>query len=184
MVTAARRPSAAATATATKAKATRGPSAAAGEPSAAAATATKVKAAWQPAAPGLWFCNWNIWLEARRRLDRALAPLDLHSREFWLLAIAGRGNVSQHEIADLCGLDPSSLVAVLDGLERRGWLRRQRNPRDRRIQWVQRTEAGDRLFHQALPRAQRAEAQQLAVLSAAQQRQLVAAMRKLVMISK
>jgi DNA-binding MarR family transcriptional regulator len=132
----------------------------------------------------LWFCNWNIWLEARRRLDRALAPLDLHSREFWLLAIAGRGNVSQHEIADLCGLDPSSLVAVLDGLERRGWLRRQRNPRDRRIQWVQRTEAGDRLFHQALPRAQRAEAQQLAVLSAAQQRQLVAAMRKLVMISK
>ena len=184
MVTAARRPSAAATATATKAKATRGPSAAAGEPSAAAATATKVKAAWQPAAPGLWFCNWNIWLEARRRLDRALAPLDLHSREFWLLAIAGRGNVSQHEIADLCGLDPSSLVAVFDGLERRGWLRRQRNPRDRRIQWVQRTEAGDRLFHQALPRAQRAEAQQLAVLSAAQQRQLVAAMRKLVMISK
>ncbi len=51
----------------------------------------------------------------------------------------------QHEIADLCGLDPSSLVAVLDGLERRGWLRRQRNPRDRRVQWVQRTEAGDQL---------------------------------------
>ncbi len=94
------------------------------------------------------------------------------------------GNVSQHEMADLCGLDPSSLVAVLDGLERRGWLRRQRNPRDRRMQWVQRTEAGDRLFTRALPRAQRAEAQQLAALSAAHQRQLVAAMRKLVTISK
>jgi DNA-binding MarR family transcriptional regulator len=69
-------------------------------------------------------------------------------------------------------------------LERRGWLRRQRNPRDRRMQWVQRTEAGDRLFARALPRAQRAEARQLAALSAAQQRQLVAAMRQLVMISK
>ena len=137
-----------------------------------------------PSPLGLWFCNWKIWLEARRRLERALAPLELRAREFWLLAIAGPGNVSQHEIAGLCGLDPSSLVAVLDGLERRGWLRRQRNPRDRRMQWVQRTEAGDRLFARALPRAQRAEARQLAVLSAAQQRRLVAAMRKLAMTSK
>jgi DNA-binding MarR family transcriptional regulator len=147
-------------------------------------TATKVAPAWAPAAPGLWFCNWKIWLEARRRLDRALAPLELRAREFWLLAIAGHGNVPQHEIADLCGLDPSSLVAVLDGLESRGWLRRQPNPRDRRMHWVQRTEAGDRLFTRALPLARRAETRQLAVLSAAQQRQLVAAMRKLAAISK
>ena len=151
---------------------------------AAKRTATKVIPAWEPAAPGLWYCNWKIWLEARRRLDRALAPLDLRAREFWLLAIAGPGNVAQHDIAGLCGLDPSSLVAVLDGLERRGWLRRKRNPRDRRIHWVQRTEAGERLFTRALPRARRAEARQLAVLSAAQQRQLVSAMRKLVTISK
>ena len=146
--------------------------------------ARKVVAAWEPAAPRLWFCNWKIWLEARRSLDRALAPLELRAREFWLLAIAGRGNISQHEIADLCGIDPSSLVAVLDGLERRGWLRRQRNPRDRRMQWVQRTEVGDRLFAQALPRARRAEARQLAALSAAQQSRLVTAMRKLAMTSK
>ena len=144
----------------------------------------KVVATWEPAAPGLWYCNWKIFLEARRRLDRALAPLELRSREFWMLAIAGRGNVSQHEIADVCGMDPSSLVAVLDGLERRGWLRREPNPRDRRMHWVQRTEAGDRLFARALPRAQRAEARQLAALSVAQQRQLVAAMRKLATISK
>jgi len=144
----------------------------------------KVVAAWQPSAPGLWYCNWKIWLEARQRLDRALAPLELRAREFWLLAIAGRGNVSEHEIADQFGIDPSSLVAVLDGLERRGWLRRQPNPRDRRMHWVQRTEAGDRLFARALPRAQRAEARQFAALSAVQQRQLVAAMRKLVAISK
>ena len=134
--------------------------------------------------PGLWFCNWKIWLEARLRLDRALAPLDLRSRDFWLLAIAGFGNVSQHEMAELCGLDPSSLVAILDGLERRGWVRRERNPRDRRVQWVRRTEEGDRLYTRALPRAQRAEAQQLAVLSAADQRRVLAVMRQLVTNSK
>ncbi len=150
-------------------------------PRAAAKTiAKKVMAAGEPPAPGLWFYNWKMWLEARRRLDRALAPLELRAREFDLLAVAGPGNVSQHEIAEVTGLDPSSLVAVLDGLERRGWLRRQRNPRDRRVQWVQRTDAGDRLFTRALSRAQRAEARQLAVLSPAQQRRLVAAMRKLV----
>jgi len=71
------------------------------------------------------------------------------------------------------------LVAVLDGLERRGWVRRQTSPRDRRVHWVQRTEEGDRLFARALPLARRAEARQLAALPAAEQKQLVAAMRKL-----
>jgi len=137
-----------------------------------------------PDGSGLWYYNWKIWMEARRLLERALAPLDLRPREFWLLALAGSGDVSQHELAKLCGLDPSSLVAILDGLERRGWLRRTRNPRDRRMQLVQRTEAGDRIFTRALPRARRAEAQQLAVLSAAHQRQLVTAMRKLVTTTK
>jgi DNA-binding MarR family transcriptional regulator len=146
--------------------------------------AAKPPAAWDPKASGLWFYNWKIFLEARRRLDLALAPLGLRAREFWLLAIAGSGNLPQHEMAGLCGVDPSSLVAIVDGLERRGWLRRQPNPSDRRMHWVQRTEAGDRLFHRALPRAQRAEAQQLAVLSAAHQRQLVSAMRKLIITSK
>jgi len=137
-----------------------------------------------PSPQGLWYCNWKIWLEARRLLEQALDPLGLKSREFWILVIAGAGNVSQHEMAELCGLDPSSLVAVLDGMERRGWLHRQRNPHDRRVQWVQRTEEGDHLFARALPRAQSAEAEQLAALSAADRRQLVAAMRKLITISK
>ena len=148
------------------------------------AATEKIVEACDPAASGLWFYNWKISLEARRRLDRALAPLGLRAREFWLLTIAGASEVSQHEMAELCGIDPSSLVAVLDGLERRGWLRRIRNPRDRRMQWVRRTEAGEALFTRALPRARRAEAQQMAVLSAAHQRQLVAAMRKLVTTSK
>jgi DNA-binding MarR family transcriptional regulator len=87
-------------------------------------------------------------------------------------------------LAELCGLDPSSLVGILDGMERRGLLHRQRNPHDRRVQWVQRTEEGDRVYARALPRAQSAEAEQLVALSAADRRQLVAAMRKLITISK
>jgi len=151
---------------------------------AAKSAPTRAIPAWDQSAPGLWFCVWEIFLESRRHLERALAPLKLRPREFWLLAIAGPGNVSQQEIARLYGLDPSTLVAVIDALERRGWLHRQRNPGDRRVQWVRRTDAGDRLFARALPRAQRAEARQLAVLSATQQRHLFAAMRQLLISSK
>lgn len=136
--------------------------------------------AWDGDAPGLWFCNWKIWL-GRRLLDRALAPLGLRAREFWLLAIAGAGNVPQHEIAELCGLDPSSLVAVVDKMEQRGWLRRQRNPEDRRVQCVSRTEAGDRLFARALPRARRA-GRELTRLSPTEQRCLTDAMSRLLTI--
>lgn len=153
-------------------------------PRAKKVSTNEITAALEPPAPGLWFCNWKIWLDARQRLDRTLAPLGLRARDFWLLAIAGVGNLPQNEMAEVCGLDPSSLVAIIDALERRGWLRRVRNPRDRRMQWVQRTEAGDKLFARALPRAQRAEALQLEALSDDEQRQLIAAMRKLVTGSK
>jgi len=146
--------------------------------------AASAKAVLEQANPGLWFCNWRIWLEARRLLDQALGPLGLRAREFWLLAIAGAGEFSQHEMAELCGVDPSALVAMLDGMEHRGLVRRERNPRDRRVQWVRRTEAGDELFQHALPRAKRAEARHLAVLSEAHQRQLVASMRKLITTTK
>ncbi len=153
-------------------------------PPAARHTADKVMAAVESAAPELWFYNWRVWQEARLRVDRALAPLDLRAKDFWLLAIAGAGNVSQHEIADLFGVDPSTLVTVLDDLERRGWLRRKRNPHDRRVQWVQRTEAGDTLFTRALPRVQRAQEEQLAVLSPTLRHRLMAAMRRLVTTPK
>jgi len=150
----------------------------------AANTAGKVMAAVEAAAPGLWFYNWRVWLEARLRVDRALAPLDLRAKDFWLLAIAGAGNIPQNEIAALFGVDPSTLVAVLDELEQRGWLRRKRNPHDRRVQWVERTEAGDALFTRALPRVERAQAEQLAALTLAQRRSLMAAMRRLVTIPR
>jgi len=146
--------------------------------------AAKVMAGGSPSPHGLWFCNWKIWLEARRLLDEALEPLGLKSRDFWMLVLAGAGDVSQHELADLCGLDPSSLVAVIDGMERRGLLHRERNPHDRRVQWVRRTEEGERLYARALPRAQKAEARQLAPLSMADRRQLIAAMQQLIASSK
>ncbi|MGH9483219.1 MAG: MarR family winged helix-turn-helix transcriptional regulator, partial [Terriglobales bacterium] len=86
--------------------------------------------------PGLWFFNWKMWLRAKQFLAEALQPLQLAPREFWLLAMVHDAPMPQHELAALCGLDPSTLVPLLDALERRGWVARRRDPRDRRVQRI------------------------------------------------
>jgi DNA-binding MarR family transcriptional regulator len=49
-----------------------------------------------------------------------------------LLTIERLGPVSQKQISDQMGLDPSDLVGVIDILEREGFLTRARDPQDRR----------------------------------------------------
>jgi len=131
-------------------------------------------------AGGLWFCNWKLWMGAKQLLAEALAPLALAPREFWLLALVREAPAAQRELAERCGLDPSSLVAVLDGLEERGWVERRRHPNDRRVHLIALTAAGAALYHRALPLAQRAEAEQLHGLGVDERRQLMRLLRKLV----
>lgn len=129
--------------------------------------------------PGLWFCIWRISLGARDLLDATLAPLHLRSRDFWLLAMVAAGPISQQELAALCGVDPSSMVALLDDLETRALVRRQRHPRDRRVHLIHLTEAGDKLYRAGLPLARHAEERQIASLSQADQRRLLELLRRL-----
>jgi len=49
---------------------------------------------------------------------------------------------SQRDVAATVGLDPSDLVAILDRMERNGWVTRERDPADRRRSLVRVTDDG------------------------------------------
>lgn len=84
------------------------------------------------------------------RAEDPLAALGLSGRQYTVLAIlSADAPPSQLELAGLCGLLPAQIVAVIDELERRGFVARQRSESDRRRSVVNLTEAGLDILEQA-----------------------------------
>src|SRR3954465_4664068 len=88
--------------------------------------------------------------EILERAEDPLAALGLSPRQYLLLAVLGTdAPPSQLELAGLCGLLPAQVVPVLDELERRGLVARQRSEEDRRRSVVRLTSAGEKTLAQA-----------------------------------
>jgi DNA-binding MarR family transcriptional regulator len=78
------------------------------------------------------------------RAEDPLAALGLSTRQYLILAVLGTdAPPSQLDLAGLCGLLPAQVVPVLDELERRGLVARQRSEEDRRRSVVRLTAAGE-----------------------------------------
>ena len=65
---------------------------------------------------------------ARRRL----APMGLSVQLCGVLNLLAQGPVSQHELGAQLGIDRTTMVELIDDLERRGAVVRRKNPADRR----------------------------------------------------
>lgn len=66
-------------------------------------------------------------------LAKACLPDDFHLREVAVLSIlAERGSMSQRELAEITDVNQTLVVKLVDVLEHKGWVVRQRNPADRR----------------------------------------------------
>lgn len=82
--------------------------------------------------------------------NRRLAQLDLKVRSYSVLSLACSGvKPTQRELCDFLELDPSQIVALVDELQRRGAVRRDADPRDRRSRLIVGTPAGRKLLRQA-----------------------------------
>jgi DNA-binding MarR family transcriptional regulator len=88
----------------------------------------------QPQQPrGTAFLLSQIGAHAAGRFAERLAPLDLVPSDVGLLRmIAADPGQSQRDLATALGVVPSRVVALLDGLDRKGLVERRRSATDRR----------------------------------------------------
>ena len=88
--------------------------------------------------------------EIAQQADDPLAAMGLSGRQYMVLAVLSSDTPpSQLELAGLCGLLPAQVVPVVDELERRGFVGRQRSEADRRRSVVTLTDAGREILAQA-----------------------------------
>ena len=119
-------------------------------------------------------------LEHRAIAERVLAPLGLSGKGFGaLILLVQEGPLSQQRLGERQGVDRTTMVAVVDELERAGFVVRRRDPSDRRAYSLQATAEGRRALDRAGDAARRAEDEFLAPLPAADRRRLKQMLRTL-----
>jgi DNA-binding MarR family transcriptional regulator len=110
---------------------------------------------------------------AARKFAERLDSIDLTPRMWGALnVLAAAGPVSQHQLGQAIGMDPSSMVGTIDELESRGLVQRQRHPTDRRAHALHLTTAGKQTLARGRKLAEEAQNELLAPLSAEDRVQL------------
>ena len=114
------------------------------------------------------------------RLAAALADHGLSVREYCVLWKADEAERTQQEIAELAGLDKSTLVVTLDKLEADGLVERRISEVDRRARVVAVTPRGGGLYMQAQQVVDRVTVETLRHLGATGMRTFVHGLQALV----
>lgn len=100
-----------------------------------------------------------------RASAEALAPYGVDGHELAVLVVlSGDEPLSQVEAAGRLGVDRTTMVSLIDGLEDQGLVRRRRSPQDRRKNMVELTPAGEECLRQGEKARRSAERRFLARL--------------------
>ena len=124
----------------------------------------------------LYKAHWALASE----LAAALAPLGVSARGYHVLRAALSGEHTQTELADMVGLDKTTMVVTVDELERLGLAERRPAPQDRRARIIAVTPAGRRKVAEADKVKERVQADVLGELSEREGGALLDALTKLV----
>jgi DNA-binding MarR family transcriptional regulator len=121
----------------------------------------------------------RLWRASHTHVAEALQSIGLTTALFGVLnVLASRDGAIQQELGSAMGIDPSTMVSLIDELERAGLAKRRPHPQDRRARQVSITPKGRRLLQRARKMAFEAEDEVLRGLSAAQRRELVSLLRQ------
>lgn len=110
----------------------------------------------------------------------ALAEIGITLRGQCVLTKACTGELTQIQLAELCGLDKTTMVVTVDELEAAGLAERHPSPTDRRARIIAITEAGRRVAAEGQRIVERVQADVLTVVPAEERAALVSGLARLV----
>ncbi len=115
----------------------------------------------------------QVGYETADRFKQIIATLDLEPRQFAVLRIIGWSEGQpQQAVSDTLHIPASSMVALVDQLEGRGWVERRPDPADRRARTLHLTATGRRKLGRAMELAMGLESEITARLSDEERREL------------
>ena len=121
----------------------------------------------------------RLWRASHTGAAEALATLEMTPALFGLLNVIGaREGAIQQELGAAMGIDPSTMVSLIDQLEGAGLAKRRPSPRDRRAREIAITPKGRRLLERSRRLVSQVEDQVLGGLTAAERRQLLTLLRR------
>lgn len=131
--------------------------------------------------PRLGYLLKHAQLQYNALVSAALTPLSVEVREWAaLLCLDDDQSLSQAEVAHLLGIDRTTMVALVDELQAKGYVRRRPHDDDRRKNVVELTPAGRRIKQRAARLVDDTERRYLAVLSRADREQLKRSLETLI----
>lgn len=116
-----------------------------------------------------------------REGQRVFRPHGITAAQYNVLSVlaeAGEG-ISQRQLGDVLVVDRSNVTGLVDRMERDGWVRREDDPKDRRVYRVTLTPAGRRLWEKVSPEYAAVVAQVVAGLTEKQARETLAVLERL-----
>ena len=121
----------------------------------------------------------RLWRASHTQTAAALSSIGLTPALYAVLNYlqANEGAIQQ-QIGSAMGIDPSTMVSLIDQLEQAGLAKRRPHPRDRRAREVLITAKGRRALQRGRELAEEVEDDVLQGLSPAERGQLVALLRK------
>ncbi len=132
----------------------------------------------------LWVRFLRFNLLSNKRLQDDLEKLDLTPPQFYVLATIGyAGGLPFGEIGEKMMVTVSNLTGIVDRLEEKGLVNRERDAHDRRIVRVRLTEKGSRLYKNTIPLFEKSISQFFSPLDKSQQKELSSLLRKLIRVS-
>jgi DNA-binding MarR family transcriptional regulator len=121
----------------------------------------------------------RLWRGSHTKTAEALQAIGLTPALFAVLNyLQAREGGNQQQIGSAMGIDPSTMVSLVDQLERAGLASRRPHPHDRRAREVLITPKGRRTLKRARELAEGVEDDVLQGLSPAERSQLVSLLRK------